>query len=375
VAIQISAFETGHIPAVAAFNRRLLEHGTSWRFPERPEPGWLPRCEGEPLYQEFFLACDGAEVRGAYALQHRAAALRGNVQACANWYLPLSEGFVDPRYAMVAPSLLRDVLRRHPSNFVLGMNGIDSALAQLATRFGFAPRLLPAFVRVEQGGRFAREARVVRKHPWLARTLDVAAATGVAGLGARLVRLALRNGPRLGGARAETVPEFGPWADELWERCRAHYSFVGLRDAATLARIYPAGRPRVERMRITQSGEPLGWAVLQHARMQDNPHFGSLYVGRITDCFAAPEAAPVVIRAAADRLSALGVDVMLSNQSHPAWCGALRRNAFLPAPSTFAFAPSPQLGKQLSAIDPGGRDMHLNRGDGDGPWGHDPRSF
>ena len=83
----------------------------------------------------------------------------------------------------------------------------------------------------------------------------------------------------------------------------------------------------------------------------------------------------VVVRAAADALAERGVDLMLSNQSHPAWCTALRRNAFLPAPSNFAFAPSAELGKQIRAIDPDGRDMHLNRGDGDGPWGHDPRSF
>ena len=375
MAIQIEPFDASRSAAVAEFNQRMAAHGSSWRFPEHPDPSWLARQPGNPLFQEFFLAWDGERVRGAYALQHRTVALRGVEQEIANWYLPISEGFVDPRFAMVAPSLLRDLLRRRPVNFVLGMNGSDSALAQLSRRFGFEPRLLPAFVRVENGARFVREARFIRKRPLAARALDLAAATGLAGLGAALVRLALRNGPRLGGASVESVPEFGAWADELWQRCRARYSFVELRDAATLARIYPAGRPRVECLRLARNGQAIGWAVLQHAEMRDNPNFGSLHVGRITDCFAAPEDAAVVIRAAADRLAALGVDLMLSNQSHPAWCSALRRNAFLPAPSSFAFAPSPELRKQLAAVDPDGREMHLNRGDGDGPWGHDPRSF
>ena len=276
---------------------------------------------------------------------------------------------------MVAPSLIRDVLRRHPVNFVLGMNGIDSTLTQLARRFGFEPRLLPSFVRIQNGGRFVRGVRFMRKTPALARVLDVVAATGLAGPGAALVRLALRNGPRLGNARVESVPEFGAWADALWQRCRARYSFIELRDAATLAGIYPAGRPRIERLRIARNGQTIGWAVLQRAEMQDNPNFGSLHVGRITDCLAAPEDAAVVIRAAADALAERGVDLMLSNQSHPAWCAALRRNAFLSVPSHLAFAPSPELGKQIRAVDPESRCMHLNRGDGDGPWGHDPRSF
>jgi hypothetical protein len=375
MALRIVPFEASHADAVAAFNRRMAEHGTGWSFPTQPEPSWLSRRACDLLYQEFFLACDGATVRGAYALQHRAVSLGGVVEPAANWYLPISEGFVDPRHAMVAPALVRDALRREPSNFVLGMGGLETPLSQLTGRLGYRPRKVPSFLRVEHGGRFAREARSLRAHAGLARALDLAAASGLASLGAALARLALRNGPRLGRAHAEVVPEFGPWADAVWERCRGRYSFVSLRDAATLSRVYPAVRPRIERLRLERDGEPIGWAVLQHAQMKGNPRFGSLHVGRITDCLAAPEDAAIVIRAAADRLAALGVDAMFSNQTHPSWCRALRRNAFLPAPSSMAFSASPDLRKRIEAIDPSGRALHVNRGDGDGPWGHDPRSF
>jgi hypothetical protein len=109
--------------------------------------------------------------------------------------------------------------------------------------------------------------------------------------------------------------------------------------------------------------------------MSENPNFGNLHVGRITDVFAAPEHAGVVVRAATAALAAEGVDVILSNQSHPAWGQALRSNAFLSVRSNFAFAPAPELARRIAAVDPEGRRLHLNRGDGDGPWGHDPRSF
>jgi len=374
--IAIQPFDASRAAAVADFNRRLAAAGSRWQFPAHPEPSWLAPVEGSRVFQEFFVAVDGASVRGAYALQHRAIALGGEEQEGANWYLPISEGFIDGRFATVAPSILRDVLRRHPLTFGLGMNGIDSRLTQLTARFGFEPRLLPFFARVEHGARFAREVRYPRKQPALARLLDVAATTGAAGLAARLLRLALGRAPRLdAGTSVENVKEFGPWADELWRRCRARYSFVELRDAATLNRIYPPERPRIERLRVVQGGATLGWAVLQAARMSDNPNFGDLYVGRITDGFAAPEDAGAVIRAATDALARAGVDVMLSNQSHPAWCAALRANAFLPAPSNFVFAPARELAKKIRAIDPEGRDLFLNRGDGDGPWGLDPRSF
>jgi len=339
-------------------------------------PSWLARVAGSPVFQEFLVALDGEAVRGAYVLQHRPAAIGGDVQPVETWYLPISEGAVDLRYALVGMQIARDALRRAPLSFCLGMNGADSHLAGLIKRAGSEPRPLPFFVRIENGARFAREARYVRKRRALARLLDVAAATGAAALGAGLLRLALRRGSRLGAdTTVETVAEFGPWADELWLRCRAHYSFVGLRDAATLNRVYPKEKPRLRRLRVARGGATLGWAVLQAARMSDNPNFGNLYVGRLTDTFAAPEDAVAVVRAATDALAADGVDVMLSNQSHPAWCEALRSNAFLSAPSNFAFAAAPDLAKRLHALDPEGCRMHLNRGDGDGPWGHDPRSF
>jgi hypothetical protein len=375
MALRIVPFEAAHCGAVKDFNRRLAAGGTSWQFPESPLPAWLAPEAGSGVYQEFFLAADGDVVRGAYALQHRGASFGGAEETIAAWYLPISEGAVDPKHSLVATLLVRDVLRREPLAYGLGMDGIDSQLSRLTAAMRCELRLVPFLVRIEHGGRFAREVRWLRRRRGLAPLLDVAAATGLATLGAKLARLALRRGPGLAGAEVETVSEFGPWADEVWRRCRGLYTFLETRDAATLARIYPQGRARIERLRVSRAGETLGWALLQRAEMQDNPNLGSLHVGRITDALAAPEHAEVVIRAAADTLAARGVDLMLSNQLHPAWCAALRRNAFLPAPSNFVFAPSARLAERIRALDPDYRSVHLNRGDGDGPWGHDPHSF
>jgi len=373
--LQIQAFDGTRSEAVKAFNQRMAAGGSSWQFPESPVPSWLARVPGSAVFQEFFVAADGEVVRGAYALQRRPARVGDEELSIGAWYLPVSEGSVDPKHALVATLLMRDALRREPLSHGLGMDGMDSQLSKLVGSLRCDRRLVPFFVRVEHGGRFVREARYLRKKPALAAALDVAAATGLASLGARLVKLALRSGPRLRGAVVESVAEFGSWSDELWQRCRGYYSFIELRDAATLARIYPPESARFERLRIARNGQAIGWAVLQQAKMQDNPNFGSLHVGRITDCFAAPADAPVVIRAAADTLAARGVDLMLSNQLHPAWCSALRRNAFLSVPSNYVFAPTSTLAERIRAIDPDYCSVHVNRGDGDGPWGHDPRSF
>jgi hypothetical protein len=376
MAIAIQPFGPGHLEAVSDLNRRLAAAGEDWQLPDTPEPTWLPRSNGASTFQEFFVAADGGAVRGGYALQHRPALIDGEPLSIDAWYLPISEGLIDPRYALVAMKMARDALDRAPISFGLGMNGVDSPVAKIVTRLGCKPQALPFFARIENGAAFVREARYVRQHRSLAPLLDLAAATGVASLGARLLRLALRRSARFpADVHVEEVDEFGPWADQLWERAAPHYSFVELRDAGTLNRIYPKGRPRLLRLRLVRGTETLGWAVLQAARMTNNPKFGALHVGRITDTFAAPEHAELVTQAATTALSGLGTDLMLSNQNHPAWCKALRRQAFLSVPSNFAFAASPELAKRIDEIDPDHARLHLNRGDGDGPWGHDPRAF
>jgi hypothetical protein len=376
VAVAIHRFGPEHTEAVGDFNRRLQEAGSDWRFPDSHEPSWLARNNGSATFQEFYVAADGDGVRGAYALQRRPAAIDGEPLEIGTWYLPISEGAVDPRYALVAMLMMRDALRRAPVSFCLGMNGVDSAVAKLGARLGCEPWPVPFFARIQNGGRFAREARYLRRKRGLAPILDVATTTGVASLAAGLVRLALRRSPRNeSDLRVELVEEFGPWADMLWERCAPHYSFIELRDATTLNRVYPKGRARLTRLRLRRGSQTFGWAVLQATRMRNHPNFGELHVGRITDVLAAPEDAELVTDAATAALSALEVDLMLANQGHPVWCTALRRQAFLPIPSNFAFAPSPELAERIRAVDPGYQRLHLNRGDGDGPWGHDPRSF
>jgi hypothetical protein len=363
MAISIQPFDPSRIEAIADLNQRMAAGGSRWQFPERPDPSSLVREAGSPVFQEFLLAVDGPVVRGGYALQHRTAAFRDEERPIGSWYQPISEGSVDPRYSLVAIQLLRDAFRREPLCFGLGLEGLDSQLSKLAATLRCELRLIPFFVRVQNGRRFARGARYLRKRRGLARLLDVAALTGAAGLGVAIVNRARQRVPRLAGdTTVERIAGFGPWADEVWQRCRARYSFIGVRDAATLRRLYPE-RQRFRGIRVMRGGATIGWAALDSKPMSDDAKFGDLHIGRIGDCFAAPEDADVVVRAAVDALVREGVDVMLSNMSHPTWCAALRRNAFLEAPSNFVFAPSPELGKRIRAIDPDFRDVHLTRGD------------
>jgi len=88
-------------------------------------------------------------------------------------------------------------------------------------------------------------------------------------------------------------------------------------------------------------------------------------VGTIVDCLAPPEDAVTVVRAATRTLESRGVDLIVSNQLHAAWSQALAATGFRRGPSNFLFAASPALAVLLE--DAGDGELHINRGDGDGP--------
>jgi hypothetical protein len=164
------------------------------------------------------------------------------------------------------------------------------------------------------------------------------------------------------------VETCGEWLDRVWASSAARYSFATVRDSATLNRLYPLATRRARLLRVSRGDRAIGCAVVQDAFRDAPKYFGSLRVGMIADCMAAPEDADTVIGLATRELEESGMDLLVSNQIHPAWRRALRHAGFVRGPSNFVFAVSPQLAERMRACDPDWRRVHVNRGDGDFPW-------
>jgi hypothetical protein len=233
------------------------------------------------------------------------------------------------------------------------------------------PRLLQAagwslhpvgfYFKVVRPARFLRNIRPLRKTPLRRALLDLAAASGAGWLGTRALRLRALSAPP--PAAIEAASSFGPWADELWDECRSQYGAIGVRNSEVLNRLYPAGEPRFLRLKAVQPGRVVGWAVLLDTVMRDDAYFGNMRLGSIVDGLAQPEDAGAIVAAATRELEKRAVDLIVSNQCHGAWSRSLRQCGFLQGPSNFIFAAS----KKLAALIPRFDELHINRGDGDGP--------
>ncbi len=367
MAIAIQPYRPEHEPAVQEFNRRLQQSSgdPDLVFSKTATPRWLPPTGNNPVWNEFFVAVEGSSVRGAYGLKQELVFIRGKgEQRVACYHHPLSEGIIDRSYASVGALLARDALSRQPFLYALGMGGSERPLAKMLKALGFNLTTIPFYFRVVHPRNFLLEMEALRDVRWRAFLMNIAAATGTGWLAIKSVQgtAILHGRPR--DFVAEEIAEFSEWADELWNQAKGTVSLAAVRDANTLRLLYSAYLSRTRHLRVSRNGVAIGWAIVGERRK--DPKFGRMRVGSIVDCWASPENAAAVVRAATQALEKEGVDLIVSNQSHHVWCRAFEGGGFLKGPSNFIYAASRKLTESLQPLEENRGSFHITRADGDG---------
>lgn len=372
MAIEVIPYTDEWVTAVLAFNDRMHAGGTHWGWYGAAADDWLPVREGRKTWREHWLAVeDGTTVRGAYALKPHEWRIRGEPQWVVDWQGPVTEGFVDRRFNTLGLRLIREMLRQRPMLYSWGHGGLEQPMLLMLEKLGWLLHHTPFLLRIVRPVRFLRRNGYLRESPARRLALDALAFSGGGALAIHGLHALRALGARR-TARAEATPfdHFEAWADALWERVAPAYLAIGARDAATMNALLPAGKwPPAIRLRITRDGRTLGWAVVLDTQMQDEPRFGTLRVGSVIDCLAAPADAEAVIGAAYRFLRARGVDLVISNQSHPAWIAAFVAYGFLALRDRRVFAASPELRKALAPFEESSAGLHLTNMDGHGPMG------
>jgi hypothetical protein len=370
MAIQIVPHSAEWREAVAAFNERMRAGGSNWSFYTEPEPAWIPPRPGQNVWREYHLAVeDGSAVRGCFALKPQDWLIKGQVQVVTDWQGPFSEGVVDSRHGMLGLRMIRDMLKKRPLLYSWGHGGDDQPVVQMLRKMNWLLHPTPFCLYIAKPFRFLRLNAQLRKTPARRLVLDLAAWSGLGWLGLKLLHLGLKL--KAGGrfsAQAVEVPEFGPWADALWERCKGSYQAIAVRDAASMNALAPKGDwPPVTRLRVERAGVVLGWALVMDTQMQGEHRFGDLHVGSIVDTLALPADAGEVVHAATRHLVQQGVDIVVSNQAHPDWAQGFAQNGYAVLPDKRLFAMSPQLQEALAPFPEVSKGLHLTNMDGHGP--------
>jgi hypothetical protein len=349
---------------IGAFNRRLSAGGAEFRL-QTTGGSPLLAPDGQSVSEERYIAIEGDAVRGGVDLQVQQFSVDGETCLVANMQLPLSEGVVDRRYAHVGMWLIRQVLRRYPRCFALGMGGEDRPLPQLLRAMGFAIWSIPLYFMIANVSRAVRELPALG--PPLGRRIasSVVRGTGAGALASGGWRaLAAWRTRQVHRVAARPVEEWGAWADQIWEEAHSSFSIVAVRDGRALQALFPTSKSQFPGFRLEEGGCTFGWVVVGVSQMVENAHLGNLKVGTIVDALALPGREAAALGVATRLLLDCGVDVVVTNQSHPAWRAACRRVGFLQARSNYALAASPAF--IAPGVDIGAHRVQFTRGDGDG---------
>ena len=352
--------------AITAFNARLDAGGAppEYRLHAGPGPIYI-RNQQHGIVEERLFVVDEGQVRGGVHLQVQPFWVDGAVHTVANIQLPLSEGIVDRQFAFLGMWIIKQVVRRYPRCFALGMGGTDRPLPQLLHAMQWAVWPVPFQFRLANVGRCVRELRALG--PAWRRRLAGGALTATGGsLVGRAAWAAVAAARMRGVTRLTTRPvtAWEPWADAIWESARGAYAVIGVRDATTLRALYPTDETRVRAHALLDGGRHVGWVALSVRQMSGNVHFGNLRVGAVIDALTPPGYEAAAALAATRLLLDEDVDLVVTNQSHPAWRAAFHRAAYLNARSNYILAPSPQLVPRTADFE---RHMlQFTRGDGDG---------
>ncbi len=374
VAIRVVPHSSEHTDAVIAFNVRMREGGSKWGFYPDPEPDWIPHSEGASTWREYHLAVDDdGTVRGGYALKPQEWLIAGERHWVTDWQGPFTEAAIDVKYSPLMLKLMRGMLKDHPLLFSLGHGGTDEPIVDLLRKMGWTLWGVPFVFHINRPFRFLRLNRYLRGTPLRRVALDLLAFTGLGWLGIKALQGWHKLRHRAQGQRLETreVSEFGDWADALWASCEDAYACLAVRDRAMMNALMPAtGWPGGIRLQMCNpEGQCLGWVIVHDKTFADDPRFGTLRVGLITDCFAHPDHAGAVAAAAHAYLRSRKVDMIFANLSHSAWTEALQSCGYTRLENRRIFALSPALHTQLSATNDIRDGLHLTNMDGHGPHG------
>ena len=363
--IELATVTSADIPAIRAFNARLAMADAGFELPESPRSLGVPREEGAPVWHEIYVARDGSEIRGGYALKRELLNTGDEQIEIWNFQIPLSEGIVNKAYATLGIRLLQDASAKHSHLYCLGMGSLQRPLPQLLKRFKWTVEEVPFRFRVLRANGFLRNIEFMRANPKRRMALDFARFTGTGALGvvAWRVRARMTAPAYPTDFTTSDVAWFGEDADAVFTAHAGKYGAVIDRSAAALNVRFPAHDKRLIRMVVRLGGQVVGWLVLTRSQLSGHKQFGNMRLGCIVDGLCDPRHAAAFVRLGTQRLDEERVHLVVSNQTHNAWLEGLQRNGFLGGPSNFILARSPALAAHTPAME----QCHINRGDGDGP--------
>jgi hypothetical protein len=354
-------------PAVDRFNRRMQDGGSDSRLGD--EPYRFYGANNADVQVTDYVCASRDEVHGGVALKTLDFHVAGRDEVVAFYKYPVTEALVDRSFSLLPVVQQKEVLKRYPLTYGLGVGSRTAPVAQLMTRTGWELLETHFMFKVLDLRAFLVNARVLPTHKTLVRfAVDVLLALHLDVLFA-LWRRWTDRATTPSTVRTEHIDAWPEDVDELWESAKRCYAFVGKRTRSVLDVLFPREQ-KVFRKIVVRDRATLGlvgYAVYTATKLHDHKHFGNMRLGALVDVFAAPEDASRVLRAALAQVYANGVDLVVMNQMDRRWLEAARTCGMRSGPTNFFLFLAPRLKKRFADVRAASKRFFITRADGDGP--------
>jgi hypothetical protein len=156
--------------------------------------------------------------------------------------------------------------------------------------------------------------------------------------------------------RTRTGPVRTAGAVLAWSDIRGRYSFAVERTPDLLDALYPPNDPRFHRIAVFG-----GLGLVAVGEFHQHKYFGDLRVVTLVEMLVENGAEGLLLSAVLKFARVTGADLLVTNQSAPELCVALRSAGWLEHASNYFVALAPGLAAVV-----GERPIYITRGDGDG---------
>jgi hypothetical protein len=362
VKISIEPFGREHEAGAIAFNRRL-------RDANAPTPFLLPTHAassvraGSVTVTQYVAVDEHRDVRGGVLCQEHPALAGQKAERTINLQSPLSEGIIDPAYTFVAPQLVKHALSQTPYAYVVGMGNATAPLPRLLKAMGWTINRVPFYFRIIRGARCVRHLSPLRNSRVKRLAGGIAAMTGIAALGTRVVHRASSEVQQTASRfHVEPIQHWSEWANAAWDEFAPALSFGVHRTTDVLPFFYSfdADSPRAWALK-RDGGAIEGWFGMLTSSMAGNPYFGNLVVATLTDCVGTQEAVRAGIALAIEQAKAQGADLLITNQQHRLLRDSCTAAGWRQGPSNYLMATSRVLTERFDEAT-----AYITRRDGDG---------
>ena len=276
-------------------------------------------------------------------MKPQAFALTATYDAAAFRY-PVSEGVVN-RFGMSTWSCSAMPFEGSHRSSDCAWVRFDEAIARLLKSAKWTLLSCPFYFKVNHPFRFLREIAFLRRRPSRRLALDALAFEGSAGLASTLCTAGPTRTRR--GRRATRSTSSACVAAPNVDRARSAYAIMAIvRDARTLNRMLSRERQPFPCPGIEETNS-IGWAILM---ITTETQLGAMRFATLVDCLAVPGEEPSVVSAATVLLEEQSVDLIVTNQLHASWGGALEATGWSRGPSNFILAAASLQARNLAPL-------------------------